>query len=111
LLIAGADANWPQRAIALPSDLDPRVVKLMNILQKSRFFHARNQAQARLTLARLAIHAFRKDTGVYPQSLQELAPKYLPQVPRDPFGSGETLRYKRDDKRYKLWSIGPDARR
>jgi hypothetical protein len=110
LLIAGADATWPQRAIALPSDLDPRVVKLMNILQKSRFFHARNQAQARLTLARLAIHAFRKDTGVYPQSLQELAPKYLPQVPRDPFGSGETLRYKRDDKRYKLWSIGPDVR-
>ncbi len=41
------------------------------------------QAQAGMPLVQ-AIEAFRTDTGHYPGSLSELAPKYLPEVASEP---------------------------
>jgi len=109
-LIADAASAWPRRQTAPPADLEPRTTKFVGVLQKSRFLRARTEALANLMLARLALHAYRKDKGVYPPNLESLVPQYLNKVPRDPFSENKALRYERVGRRYKLWSVGPDAR-
>lgn len=66
-------------------------------------------ATARLELARtaLAAHRYRVATGEWPGALEDLVPGHLPEVPRDPI-DGEPLRYRRDDGRIVLYSIGPN---
>jgi hypothetical protein len=111
-LIAGANTSWPKRPTA-PPDVpgpNPKINDLLAVLQKSRFHFSRADVQGQIFLARLALHAYRKDTGVYPPTLEALVPKYLHSTPSDPFSDGQALRYARDGKRYNLWSIGPDAR-
>jgi hypothetical protein len=38
-----------------------------------------------------------------------LVPRYLKEIPADPFGAGEALRYKSTGNEYSLYSIGPDG--
>jgi hypothetical protein len=53
----------------------------------------RAELRHHLQSMRSAIARYRNDTGRYPKSLNELVPKYLPAIPRDPFtGSAETWR-------------------
>jgi hypothetical protein len=59
---------------------------------------------ARLTLALAAYHA---DHNAYPDSLSDLAPKYLPAIPLDPFSSKPFL-YQHTAPNFLLYSIGPD---
>jgi hypothetical protein len=54
------------------------VAGLQLVLSRTREFRA--QAQAGQPIVR-AIEQFRKQTGSYPASLADLAPKYLPTVP------------------------------
>jgi hypothetical protein len=63
----------------------------------------------RLLATTLALRAYRLDHGAYPASLETLAPKYLPSVPQDPFGSG-ALRYRLTSSGYSLYSVGPDGK-
>jgi hypothetical protein len=56
-----------------------------------------------------ALAAHRADTGRYPESLAELAPKYLDAVPGDLF-SGKPLIYKPSDNGYLLYSVGPNSK-
>ena len=72
------------------------------IMEKAR-------AENRLLLTALALHAFQKDNGHYPEKLDELRGKYLQEIPRDPFASDAPLSYKRDDANYTLYSIGTDG--
>lgn len=109
-LLANADAPWSKRATELPEAMDSKMAKLVNKVGESRFFHAKADAFAQLTLARLALHAYRKDNGVYPQSLAQLTPKYLSVIPTDAFADGAPLHYKRNGTRYQLWSLGPNAK-
>ncbi len=53
----------------------------------------------------IAIKAFKSETGNYPASLSELAPKYLPAVPPDPY-DGKPLRYSAEGKI--VYSVGAD---
>lgn len=53
----------------------------------------------------LALKAFEQDRGVLPNSLEELVPLYLSEVPRDPF-DGKPMRY--DAGRRILYSTGED---
>jgi hypothetical protein len=53
--------------------------------------------------------AFKKDTGKYPTTLAELAPKYLPSVPDDLF-SGKPLIYKPTENGYLLYSVGVNGK-
>lgn len=49
----------------------------------------RSQADWRLTAVALALRLYSVEHGgKYPQSLEELVPKYLPAVPKDPFAAG-----------------------
>jgi hypothetical protein len=66
-----------------------------------------NQAQDALLSVALALRAYRVEQGAYPQKLDELAPKYLTQLPEDPFGQGMFL-YKQTGDKYLLYSVGPD---
>ena len=110
LLLANADAPWSRRHTTLPANLRPEVAQMLATLEKSHFFMARPRTMGNIVLARLALHAYRKDRGVYPQSLKELVPTYLAKAPEDPFADNRSLRYELSGKRYKLWSLGPDAR-
>jgi hypothetical protein len=64
---------------------------------------------ARLRTARtaLAIERYRLLHGQLPESLDDLVPEFLDEVPRDPFGDGP-LKYKRLEKGYTVYSIGHD---
>jgi hypothetical protein len=65
----------------------------------------------------LAVHLYRADHGgAWPASLDALAPRYLPAVPRDVYASGEPLRYRilahvlpDGGDRPIVYSIGPDG--
>lgn len=68
----------------------------------------RQAAQAGLARVALAITAFRRDMGAYPETLGELAPRYLPELPRDPY-SGEDFIYTKDESGFLLYSVGPNG--
>ncbi len=65
-------------------------------------------ARLRLLIGELAIRAYRLEHDEEPLSLAELAPKYLPAVPEDPF-SGKPLIYRPDPIEHIFYSIGPDG--
>jgi len=75
----------------------------------SRVAHTAAAADARRGLARLALamERYRAGKGAYPESLDAVAPAYIPAVPRDPF-DGQPLRMVRRDGRIVLYSIGED---
>jgi hypothetical protein len=58
----------------------------------------------------MAVYRYKKETGRYPQSLQELVPKYMSSIPIDPFTQGKPLVYKllAGGSKFLLYSIGPD---
>jgi hypothetical protein len=66
------------------------------------------QTRRNLELA-FVLLAFKKDTGKYPTTLAELAPKYLPSVPDDLF-SGKPLIYKPTENGYLLYSVGVNGK-
>ena len=56
-----------------------------------------------------ALERYHLDSGKYPDELKTLVPKYLKEVPGDPFGG--SLRYSSDpDTGRRVWSIGPDEK-
>jgi hypothetical protein len=69
------------------------------------------QLNVRRDLSRLAyaLAAYKVDQQHYPDSLAQLAPKYIAEVPKDPFTS-EALRYSTTDDGYVLYSVGPNQR-
>ncbi len=109
-VIQNADLKWSQRqSVALNATTNPKLPDLINVVERGRFFYEKTNVNADLMLTRFALHAYRKEVGSYPNTLNELTPKYLKKVPIDTF-SGEILRYRREGKSYKLWSVGPDSR-
>jgi hypothetical protein len=64
----------------------------------------REQVQQNLHLA-FASAAYRRDHGRYPETLEALAPRYLPRIPLDLF-SGKALTYRPAADGYLLYSVG-----
>jgi hypothetical protein len=64
-------------------------------------------ARQRLVRVALAVENYRNDNGKLPENLNELAQKYFTRVPEDPF-TGSELAYRRTDKGYVIYSVGPD---
>ena len=62
---------------------------------------------ANLEVAQTAIAAqkYKKNTGSLPKNLTDLTPKYLKELPIDPF-DGKPLRYKKSEKGFTIYSIG-----
>jgi hypothetical protein len=77
----------------------------------SAIIKAHSSSMARMESARtaFAIERFRlAHQQALPDSLAELAPNYLPAVPRDPFDE-QPLRFKRLPRGYVVYSVGPDG--
>jgi len=55
----------------------------------------------------VALRRFRAETGEYPETLDELAPAYLEELPPDPF-TGEPFHYVHEDGGWLLYSVGRD---
>jgi hypothetical protein len=58
----------------------------------------------------IALAAFRAENGEYPEQLEELAPKYLEQLPTDLYSDRHPLRYRRESGGYLVYSVGPNGR-
>jgi hypothetical protein len=66
------------------------------------------QVQSNLHVA-FALAAYQRDHGRYPDKLDALAPKYLPQIPNDLF-TGKPLIYRPMAQGYLLYSFGSNGR-
>lgn len=76
------------------------------------------RADVLVTKTMLALELYRSAEGEYPESLDELVPRYLHETPIDPFGGeGSVMGYRvlyeghtyPIDMGYALWTIGPDG--
>ena len=68
----------------------------------------RDQAALRCAAVMVALERYRRANRRWPESLNDLVPTYLPNVPLDPF-SGTSLRYRRLDDGVVIYSVGPDG--
>lgn len=77
---------------------------ISRILEKE----ARRVALLRMTQTAIAIERYRlANGGALPETLELLAPVFLPSLLHDPFDD-EPLRYRQLDKGYIVYSLGPD---
>lgn len=60
-----------------------------------------------VTQVMFAIKAFHNDTGVYPDTIADLVPEYLKEIPQDPFDGGD-MKYSKEKNI--LYSIGRDLK-
>ena len=77
----------------------------------SRAEQLRNMAELRLLIVELALRAYALETDRLPVSLNLLVPKYMTEIPGDPYGSGG-LEYAMPNEEfllYSLYSLGPDG--
>ncbi len=68
----------------------------------------RGTASNRATDAVIGVERLRREKGRLPEKLDELVPKFLPQVPVDPF-DGQPLRYVVRNDEYIIYSVGKDG--
>lgn len=68
-----------------------------------------NLARLRLTVAALALERFRSQNGKLPDTLEDLKPTFVAEVPQDPFTGMEVL-YRQLPKGYVVYSVGRDRR-
>ena len=68
-----------------------------------------NDALLRTTAAALAAERFRIDNGRWPDSLDQLVPKYISAVPRDPFVDAP-LKFKKIPEGLFIYSVGYDGK-
>ncbi len=66
------------------------------------------QAHAGLVTVRAALELYRLQNDSYPDSLSDLTPEILPELPLDPF-SGKPFVYRRTAFGFDLYSLGPDC--
>jgi hypothetical protein len=78
----------------------PAVFKIANACQRSR-------ADLRCAIAALAVERYRLVHGHWPETLEQLIPKFLAEVSVDPYDR-KPLRFKRLDDGVLIYSLGPD---
>ncbi len=80
---------------------------LMPALSAASQSVARNAATLQSADVGLAAVRFRRVNQVWPQSLAQLVPEYLPKIPLDPF-DGKPLRFDVTEREFKVYSVGND---
>lgn len=82
----------------------------LNARQRNFFYDVfrRQQVDEQLLCADLAIRLYQQDHGRWPASLEDLVPKYAPQVPLD-FYADAPLNYHPSGEGFLLYSVGPDG--
>lgn len=87
----------------------PLTSTLMPSFSRAFDLNTRLEAQSRAARTGLAAERYRLDTGRFPPSLEALTPRYLQQVPLDPFDD-QPLRYKLDEPGVVIYSVGEDLK-
>ncbi len=80
---------------------------LLPALEAARTTHTRHQASIDGTLTAIAVELYRRKHGRWPEALEELVPRYLPDVPIDRI-NGESIRYRVQDGRPVIYRVGVD---
>ena len=87
--------------------LIPRL--LMPAIGRAAQGFAVDRARCDAMAAACAVLRFRADTGSWPARADDLAPKYLPSVPLDPW-TGTPIRMATGADGFRMWSTGEDGR-
>ncbi len=93
---------------AVPAD--PLSQAICPDVGKYKFVEASIETEERMQLTLLALNAYKLEHGRYPKSLFQLTPKYISEVPLDPFDFPNPLQYTLNGSNYLLYSIGPDGK-
>jgi len=80
---------------------------LLPTLNAVRSSYARDQARIDGALVGIALELYRRDTGQWPKTLDELVPRFLPAVPVDRI-TGAPVRYRLVDAKPLIYSVGCD---
>jgi len=80
----------------------PAVSKVADACQRSR-------ADLRCAVTALAVERYRLAHGAWPETLDQLVPRFLAQVPIDPYDR-KPLRFLRLDDGVLIYSLGPDGK-
>jgi hypothetical protein len=123
--VAAAEQPWPENIAALRAvankQPEPKTGRgRLSIVDYGRYIirghadegivrDATRLVHVRSAIAVLAIEQFRRARGAPPQTLQQLVPGYMAQVPQDPF-TGAPLRFSADANRYVVYSPGHDGK-
>ena len=85
---------------APPFSADIVTSNLMNESVRLRGDYCRTQALTSLLLTSLALRSYQLEHGSFPTNLKALMPRYLRQIPLDPFADQRPLRYALKPLRY-----------
>jgi hypothetical protein len=87
----------------------PLAKLLLPTIRQLILAHDRERALQALLELDLALQLYAREHGAFPDTLAPLSGTPLGEIPADPFGRGEPIRYRRaPDGSAMLWSIGPD---
>jgi hypothetical protein len=86
----------------------PLVAMLLPATEKVSEAHRRTHALLRCLAALVAAERYRRAEGKWPESLEQLRPAYLGEVPLDPY-DGKPLHYKRLADGVMVYAVGPDG--
>jgi len=75
----------------------------------SRLISDRNRAMTGMFVVDSALRDFHNDNGKYPADLSSLTPKYLAEIPLDPF-AGQPFVYRPTTEEFVLYSVGGDEK-
>jgi hypothetical protein len=97
----------PDDVAAAVDRLSPALRNQVTGIDKMQEADGRSRALLRSAAAAVAAERFRRDTGRWPASLDELVPAYLKAVPRDPYDR-QPLRLRRLADGVVIYSAGSD---
>jgi hypothetical protein len=88
--------------------LAPSMMLARSFFPRAFAGHCRTQVALRCGAVASALEQFRRAHGHWPESLEELVPAYLREIPKDPF-DGRPLRLNRLVDGLVIYSVGPDG--
>jgi len=97
-----------QSKVPLPQN--PFAIGIELVANHGRRSYVHTIAAIDLMLLEAALLLYRAEQGQYPDALPQLAPRYLPAIPTDPFGGGQFGYVKKGRRSFTLYSIGADLR-
>ncbi len=115
-VVADSDSvSWQLLSAVIDRDARSRqfgnIVVAMLLQSVTQVQRSTDQYEQRLRNVRLALALamYKNDEHRYPAKLADLAPKYLPEIPKDLF-SGKDVIYRITDKGYLFYSVGPNGK-
>lgn len=96
------------KEVKKPNDLinDLMIIETRKMAQR----YTEGTRMQTMLLTALALKAFSLENNKYPNTLQELVPKYLKELPSDPYSVKGIYKYKNKGNKFLLYSIGPDGK-